>query len=81
MNFLPYSVYKQLDLGELKLNLVTLQLADISRRYPKGIIEDVLVQINNFYLSMYFTVIDIAPIKNWSSSNSSYPRTSIFSYY
>ena len=43
INLLPYSVYEQLGLGELKPTPMTLQLADRS-------VEDVLVQVDKFYL-------------------------------
>ncbi|RVW58427.1 Retrovirus-related Pol polyprotein from transposon 297 [Vitis vinifera] len=45
VNLLPYSVYKQLGLGELKPTSITLSLADRSVKIPRGIIEDVLVQV------------------------------------
>ena len=41
VNLLPYSVYRQLGLGELKLTNITLSLADHSVKIPKGIVEDV----------------------------------------
>uniref|UniRef100_A0A2N9GKN7 Retrotransposon gag domain-containing protein n=1 Tax=Fagus sylvatica TaxID=28930 RepID=A0A2N9GKN7_FAGSY len=41
VNLLPYSVYEQLGLGELKPTKVVLQLADRSIRKPRGIVEDV----------------------------------------
>ena len=47
VNLLPYSVYKQLGLGELKPTSIILSLADRSVKIPRGIIEDVLVQIDN----------------------------------
>ena len=43
VNLLPYSVYKQLGLGELKPTTITLSLANRSVKIPKGTIEDVLV--------------------------------------
>ena len=47
VNLLPYSVYKQLGLGELKPTNITLSLADRKVKIPKGIVEDVLVKIDN----------------------------------
>uniref|UniRef100_A0A2N9GIX0 Retrotransposon gag domain-containing protein n=1 Tax=Fagus sylvatica TaxID=28930 RepID=A0A2N9GIX0_FAGSY len=44
VNLLPFSVYLQLGLGELKPTSVTLQLADRSVRKPRGVVEDVLVK-------------------------------------
>ena len=43
VNLLPYSMYKQLGLGELKPTSITLSLADRSIKIPKGAIEDVLI--------------------------------------
>ena len=43
VNLLPYSMYKQLGLGELKPTSITLSLADRSIKIPKGTIEDVLI--------------------------------------
>jgi hypothetical protein len=43
VNLLPYSVYEQLGLGELKPNKVVIQLADRSVVIPRGIVDDVLV--------------------------------------
>ncbi|RVW77411.1 hypothetical protein CK203_048023 [Vitis vinifera] len=51
VNLLPYSVYKQFGLGELKPTSITLSLADRSVKIPRAIIEDVLVQVDNFYYS------------------------------
>ena len=62
VNLLPYSVYKQLGLGELKPTSITLSLADRSMKIPRGIIEDVLVQVDNFYYPVDFIVLDTDPI-------------------
>ncbi|XP_034689198.1 uncharacterized protein LOC117917081 [Vitis riparia] len=58
VNLLPYLVYKQLGLGELKSTSITLSLADRSVKFPRGIIEDVLIQIDNFYYPVDFVVLD-----------------------
>ena len=62
VNLLPYSVYKQLGLGELKPTNITLSLADRSVKIPKGIVEDVLVKVDKFYYPVDFVVLDIEPI-------------------
>ncbi|RVW23658.1 hypothetical protein CK203_093978 [Vitis vinifera] len=62
VNLLPYSVYKQLGLGELKPTSITLSLADRSVKISRGIIEDVLVQVDNFYYPIDFVVLDTDPI-------------------
>ena len=62
VNLLPYSVYKQLVLGELKPSTVTLSLADRSIKIPKGTVEDVLIHVDKFYYPEDFVVIDIEPV-------------------
>ena len=62
VNLLPYSVYKQLGLGELKPTTITLSLADISIRIPKGTMEDVLIQVDKFYYLVDFVVLDTEPV-------------------
>uniref|UniRef100_A0A2N9HZW8 RNA-directed DNA polymerase n=1 Tax=Fagus sylvatica TaxID=28930 RepID=A0A2N9HZW8_FAGSY len=41
INLLPFTVYQQMGLGDLKPTSMTLQLADRSVRTPKGMVEDV----------------------------------------
>ena len=62
VNLLPYSVYKQLGPGELKPTTITLSLADRSVKIPKGIVEDVLVQVDKFYYLVDFVVLDTEPV-------------------
>ena len=62
VNLIPFSVYQKLGLGELKPTLVTLQLADHSVREPRGIVEDVLVKIEQFYYPVDFIVLDYQPV-------------------
>ena len=58
VNLLPYLVYKQLGLGELKPTTITLSLADRSVKIPKGIVEDFLVKVDKFYYPIDFLVLD-----------------------
>ena len=62
VNLLPYSMYKQLGLGELKPTSITLSLADRSIKIPKGIIGDVLIQVDKFYYLVDFVVLDTEPV-------------------
>ena len=62
VNLLPYSMYKQLGLRELKPTNITLSLADRSVKIPKGIVEDVLVKVDKFYYPVDFVVLDTEPI-------------------
>ena len=64
VNLLPYSVYVELGLGELEPTNITLQLDDRSVKIPKGIVKDVLVQVDKFYFSVDFVVLDTQPVVN-----------------
>jgi hypothetical protein len=67
VNLLPYSVFQSLNLGELKPTFVTLLLADRSVKVPRGIIEDVLVQIDKFIYLVDFIVLDTQPVEACNS--------------
>ena len=62
VNLLPYSMYKQLGLGELKPTSITLSLADGSIKIQKGTIEDVLIQVEKLYYPVDFVVLDTEPV-------------------
>jgi hypothetical protein len=63
VNLLPYSVYLQLGLGELKPTSMTLQLANRFVKIPSEIVEDVLIKVDKFYFLVDFIVLDIEPIQ------------------
>ena len=69
VNLLPYSVYEQLGLGELKPTRITLQLADRSIKAPRGIVEDVLVKVDKFYYPADFVVLDTHPVVDPNAQN------------
>ena len=46
-------------LGEVKLTTISLQLADRSIKYPRGVIEDVLVKVDKFIFPADFIVLDM----------------------
>ena len=62
VNLLPFFMYKQLGLGELKPTIITLSLADRSIKIPKGTVEDVLIQVEKFYYPLDFVVLDTEPV-------------------
>src|SRR3954468_10806875 len=64
INLLPYSTYIQLGLGDLKPTNMMIQLADRSIRIARGIVEDVLIKIKNFYFPVDFIVIDTEPVND-----------------
>ncbi|XP_062014166.1 uncharacterized protein LOC133730628 [Rosa rugosa] len=59
INVMPYSLYASLELGELKKDNVVVQLADRSNTYPKGYVEDVLVQVNHLIFPADFYILDM----------------------
>ena len=63
INVLPYHVYETLDLGPLQRTRVVIQLADRSSVYPKGVVEDVLVEVDKLVFPADFFVLDMASNK------------------
>ncbi|CAN6712008.1 unnamed protein product [Malus baccata var. baccata] len=59
INVMPYSIYASMNLGELKNDGVIIQLADRSNAYPKGVLEDVLVQVGNLIFPTDFYMLDM----------------------
>ena len=64
VNLFPYSVYVELGLGELEQTNITLQLAHRSVKIPRGIVKDVLVQVDKFYFLVDFVVLDTQTVVN-----------------
>ncbi|XP_073049483.1 uncharacterized protein [Primulina eburnea] len=59
INLMPLSVFRKLELGEPKPTKMSLQLADRSVKYPRGVIEDVLVKVDKFIFPADFVVLDM----------------------
>ncbi|KAM1557066.1 hypothetical protein ACFX10_040536 [Malus domestica] len=64
INVMPYSIYASMNLGELKNDGVIIQLADCSNAYPKGVLEDVLVQVDNLIFPADFYVLEMEDSPN-----------------
>ncbi|GKB51469.1 putative reverse transcriptase domain-containing protein [Tanacetum coccineum] len=58
VNVIPFSTYLNLGLGELAHTKLTVELADRTMKYPKGIAENVLVGIGKFVLPVDFIILD-----------------------
>ncbi|XP_063937997.1 uncharacterized protein LOC135147891 [Daucus carota subsp. sativus] len=58
INLMPLSIFTQLGLPELKPTNMSLQLADRSITYPRGIIEDVLVKVDKLIFPADFVILD-----------------------
>jgi len=67
VNLLPYSVFQSLNVGELKPTSVTLLLANRSVTMPRGIVEDVLLQVDRFIYPVDFIVLDTQPVETCNS--------------
>ncbi|XP_012461482.1 uncharacterized protein LOC105781491 [Gossypium raimondii] len=52
-------MFKQVGLRESKPTRMSIQLTDRSVKYPKGIIEDVLVKVDKFIFPVDFVVLDM----------------------
>ena len=59
INLMPLSVAQRLSLRELTPTSITLQMANITLAYPKGILEDVLIKVGKFVFPVDFVVINI----------------------
>jgi len=64
VNLLPYSVYVNLGIGDLKPTRTTLQLADRSVKIPRGSVEDVLIKVGEFVFPVDFIILDTEPVSN-----------------
>ena len=64
INVMPYKMFKQLGLGKPKQTRMSIQLADKTIRFPRGIIEDVLVKIDKFIYPVDFVVLDMEEDSN-----------------
>ena len=53
-----FTKYKRLRLGELKPTKMIMQLADRLTRFPRGIVEDVLIRVGEFIYLVDFVVIE-----------------------
>ncbi|KAM1815789.1 hypothetical protein ACFX12_000265 [Malus domestica] len=59
INVMPYFVYAFMNLGELKNDGVIIQLANRSNAYPKGVLEDVLVEVDHLIFLADFYVLNM----------------------
>ena len=58
VNLMPSAVFNRLGLGEARPTTVTLLLADRSVSHPRGVIENVLVKVDEFIFPADFIVVD-----------------------
>ncbi|XP_070014007.1 uncharacterized protein [Nicotiana sylvestris] len=58
INLMPYSVFKTLDIGQLRPTSMRLQMADRQMKRPSGRIDNVLVRVDKFILLADFVILD-----------------------
>ena len=68
INILPKSVFDRHHVGELQPFLVELCLADGSIQKPHGLVEDVIVRIEDCYVPIDFLVVDMKMTKELSQA-------------
>ncbi|RDX95518.1 hypothetical protein CR513_21944, partial [Mucuna pruriens] len=59
INVMPTSIYKSLNFGDLEPTRMTIQIANRSVVQPLGVLEDVLVQVNELIFQADFYVMDV----------------------
>ncbi|XP_021979143.1 uncharacterized protein LOC110875253 [Helianthus annuus] len=59
INLMPYSIFAKLDLGEPSPTRMSIQLADRSVKYPRGIVENMLVKVDKFVFPVDFVILDM----------------------
>ena len=65
VNIFPKGVYDTCPLGELQPLFIELSLADRSMRWPHGIVEDVIVKVENFYFPIDYIIVDMKSRKDF----------------
>ncbi|KAL0420264.1 UNVERIFIED_CONTAM: hypothetical protein Slati_3049300 [Sesamum latifolium] len=69
INVMPLCIFKSLNVGPLKETSVVIQLADRSTVYPEGVLEDILVQVNEFVFPADFFMIDMMEDNSHNSTS------------
>ena len=73
VSLMPFSLYKKLDLGEMRPTNISLQLVDHSVRYPIGILEDVPIKGGDLYVLVDFVILEMQ--EDTTTKNSASIRT------
>lgn len=59
VSLIPLSARKMLGIWEMKPTNVSLQLADVSIKYPIRVLEDAYINVGNLYIPINFIIMDI----------------------
>ncbi|GKF06837.1 DNA-directed DNA polymerase, partial [Tanacetum coccineum] len=57
ISLMPYTMYEKLGLREAKPTRISLELADRSIQYPRGIAKNVLIKVDKFILPIDFVIL------------------------
>ncbi|XP_071687890.1 uncharacterized protein [Rutidosis leptorrhynchoides] len=61
INILPFCLVDRFELCLMKRTDIIIQLEDQSIKTPRGMLEDVIVKVEDFYYPVYFVMMDIEP--------------------
>nr|GEW11596.1 hypothetical protein [Tanacetum cinerariifolium] len=64
VNVIPKSMFEHLKLAQLKKTGMLVEMADMTKRSPIGIVENVIVKIDKFLFPSDFTVMDMLNTRN-----------------
>ncbi|XP_047943010.1 uncharacterized protein LOC125189824 [Salvia hispanica] len=64
INLMSCSFFQKLKIGVHRPTTISLQMADITVLYPKGIVEDILVKVGEFIFPADFVVLDMEEDKH-----------------
>nr|GEU44557.1 hypothetical protein [Tanacetum cinerariifolium] len=64
INVMPFSMFKKLKIWDLQPTNMMIEMADMSMKAPRGIIENVLVQIDKFIFPIDFVIMDMVEDPN-----------------
>ncbi|GKD61269.1 MAK10-like protein [Tanacetum coccineum] len=59
ISIMPFSMYKRLGIGKLKLINMLIEMADNTKYAPKGIVENLLIKIDKFFFPVDFVILDM----------------------
>ncbi|XP_076924850.1 uncharacterized protein LOC143587439 [Bidens hawaiensis] len=77
INLMPYSVFSKLGLGEPRPTRMSIQLADRSVKYTRGVVENMLVRIDKLIFPVDFVILDM----NEDDSSLKHPKLADESLY
>ncbi|GJY74080.1 putative nucleotidyltransferase, ribonuclease H [Tanacetum coccineum] len=59
ISLMPYTMYEKFGLEEPKPTRMSLELADRSIQYPRGIVENVLIKVDKIFIPIDFVILDM----------------------